>query len=139
MAHQIIVLALVLIALVGLVSADTTTPKSGTEASPSYKGGVEAAAAPSDDDAIGNTNDAGAPSNSSGGDHKSGVTIKGPLGSEDAAKSAPSAAQPPSSDATTRRVSDVTGSIGQQLSLLATSSSSFGVREDVITCFLFVP
>ncbi|XP_022733739.1 anther-specific protein BCP1-like [Durio zibethinus] len=115
MAGKLIVLALVLIGLLGLVSAandapaNATTPKSsGTASSPGSQGGSEAAAAPGNDDAIGNTDDAGAPTNSNGGGDE-GVAVEGPIGSEDAANSAASSAQPPTSGAITFRVSAVAG------------------------------
>ncbi|XVE92277.1 hypothetical protein REPUB_Repub01dG0082700 [Reevesia pubescens] len=109
MARQIAVLALLLIALVGLVSAANDAPKSTaatTEPSPGASGGgrSEAAAAPSNaDDTIGNTDEAGAPSKSTG----DGAAVEGPLGSEETAKSAAGAAQPPTSGATTLGVSVV--------------------------------
>ncbi|KAK6252421.1 hypothetical protein QUC31_014141 [Theobroma cacao] len=95
MARQILVLALVFIALVGLVSAG--------EASSGSKGGAEAAT-PINDDTIGNTDEASAPTT---GDEAAAV-VEGPVGSEDEAKNA-SAAQPPSSGATTLGVSAVAG------------------------------
>ncbi|XP_022775615.1 anther-specific protein BCP1-like [Durio zibethinus] len=114
MARQVVVLALVLIALVGLVSADTpasanATPKSSSTnaSSPSSQGGTEAAAALADDDAIGNTDEADAPSNSTGGD--ASLAVEGPIGSEDAANSAAGTAQPPSSGATALGFSAVAG------------------------------
>ncbi|XWS22705.1 hypothetical protein CRYUN_Cryun29cG0058900 [Craigia yunnanensis] len=114
MAHQMVVLALVLIALVGLVSADNDAPskaapkKSDIAPSSDSQGGAEASAAPGNDDAIGNTDEAGAPTNSTGsGDD--GTAVEGPIGSEDAANSATAAAQPPTSGATTLGVSSLAG------------------------------
>lgn len=99
MARQVVVLAFLLIALVGLVSAagNDAAPKT-TGAAPS---GSESAAAPANDDAIGNTdNDASAPS---GGD----AAVAGPIGSEETANT--STAQAPTSGATTLGVSTVAG------------------------------
>ncbi|XP_021293417.1 anther-specific protein BCP1-like [Herrania umbratica] len=98
MARQILVLALVFIALVGLVSAG--------QASSDSKGGAEAAA-PVNDDTIGNTDEASAPT--TGGD-EAAAAVEGPVGSEDAAKNA-AAALPPSSGATTLGVSAVAGAV----------------------------
>ncbi|XVE85208.1 hypothetical protein DITRI_Ditri17bG0073400 [Diplodiscus trichospermus] len=94
MARQVVVLALLLIALVGLVSADNATPKT-------------AAAPANDDDTIGNTDEAGAPTSGAGAG-ADGTAVEGPIGSEEAAKSA-AAGQPPTSGATTVGVSAVAG------------------------------
>ena len=110
MARQIVVLALVLIALVGLVSADNDASalKSSSTAAPSpgSQGGAEAVAPSGNDDAIGNTDEAGAPTNSTGDE---GAAVEGSIGSDDAANSAAPAAQPPTSGATTIGVSAVAG------------------------------
>ncbi|XWS34679.1 hypothetical protein CRYUN_Cryun21dG0058100 [Craigia yunnanensis] len=109
MARQIVVLALVLIALVGLVSADndaSALKSSSTAPSSGSQGGAEAVATSGNDDAIGNTDEAGAPTTSTGDE---GAAVEGPIGSEDAANSAAPAAQPPTSGATTLGVSAVAG------------------------------
>ncbi|EOY00743.1 PREDICTED: uncharacterized protein LOC18609634 [Theobroma cacao] len=96
MARQILVIALVFIALIGLVMAgqDSSSNKRGAEAAASVN-----------DDTIGNTDEANAPTTS--GDEAT-IIVEGPVGSEDAAKNA-AAAQPPSSGATTFRVSAIAG------------------------------
>ncbi|MBA0556549.1 hypothetical protein Goshw_014414 [Gossypium schwendimanii] len=88
MARQSFVLALVFIALVGLVSAANTASK------------APSAVPVPDDDAIGNTDD-GAGASSPGA---SNDAVAAPLGSEQEAKSM---APAPSSDATTTGVSAV--------------------------------
>ncbi|XVF85104.1 hypothetical protein PTKIN_Ptkin17bG0091700 [Pterospermum kingtungense] len=100
MTRHVVVLALLLIALVGFVSA------AGNDAAPkNTEGGVGAATVPANDDAIDNTdNDAGAPT-VGGGD--AGVVVAGPIGSQEAANSA--AAQAPTSGATTLGVSTIAG------------------------------
>ncbi|XVF43840.1 hypothetical protein PTKIN_Ptkin02bG0072400 [Pterospermum kingtungense] len=98
MARQIVVLALALIALVGLVAVDAATPTPKAASSP---GSEAAAAAPDNDDAIGNTDEAAA-----GAPSTNGEAVEGPLGSEAAA------AQSPSSGATTHGVSAVVAVAG---------------------------
>ncbi|XVF85105.1 hypothetical protein PTKIN_Ptkin17bG0091800 [Pterospermum kingtungense] len=102
MARHVIVLALLLIALVGFVSA------AGNDAAPkTTEGGAGAAVAPANDDAIGNTNnDVGAPT---AGNGDAGVAIASPISSQGATNSA--AAQAPTSGATNLGVSTIAGAV----------------------------